>query len=360
MPLDRAFAHPWLLWLLAVPPVLSVLALLARRRRRKALARLGRVSTLAALTARRPFMLFLQAGCRTLGLPLLVLAAAGPQWGRDPLAVTAPGRDLVVVLDLSRSMLADDAVGVLSANRLGRACDGLMELANTVQKTGGHRLGLVVFAARPRVVCPLTHDYDHFRDAVAGLSPDDPRIAVAPGSEPPPSGTRIGAGLSLAVRLHDVDAQGFQDILLISDGDDPAGDQEWRRGIAVARDSRIPVYTVGVGDPDQGARIPLVHGYLRHAGKEIWTRLQESPLQDIAARTGGLYTGARTDALPLAKLFAEQMEPRGGRESRDDEIAPYQQHSGLFFGAALFFLALELSVPSGGAGARNRSPCRFR
>ncbi|HZU39379.1 MAG TPA: VWA domain-containing protein [Gemmataceae bacterium] len=357
MSLDRAFAHPWVLWFLMVPPVLSLLALLSRYWHRQSLIHFGRIPALTALTSRGPLLRFLQASCRTIGVTLLVLACAGPQWGRQPVTATALGRDLIVVLDMSRSMLADDVVGSAAPNRLGRAQDGLQQLADVAQKRGGYRLALVVFASRAKVACPLTHDYDHFRDALASLDPDDPGIAPAIGSEPPSSGTRIGAALATAAELGDTQDQGYQDILLISDGDDPAQDQEWTKGIAAARDHQVPVYTVGVGDPAQGGRIPVGQGYLFHNGKEVRTRLQERPLEAIAARTGGSYTAARTGPLLLGKLLVDQIEPRGGREQQDEAIMPYVQHSAWFFAGAIVFLSLELlSRP---AGRRRRHPRRL-
>jgi Ca-activated chloride channel family protein len=341
----HAFATPWGLWLLAALPALAVVGAVGWWRRRRALARLGRMPALAGLTSVHPALRMLRGACRSTGLTLLILAIAGPQWGRDWDQATAPGRDLVVVLDMSRSMLADDVLGQSSPNRLGRAKDALFDLADTVQRRGGHRLGLVVFAARARVACPLTHDYDHFRDALAQADPTDPRIAPEVGAEAPASGTRMGEALSKAVEIHDPAAQGYQDILMISDGDDPARDNEWHeKGVTAARDHKIPVNTLGVGDAAKGGRIPFKNGYLHYDGQVVWTRLQEKPLEEIAKRTGGVYTSAGTKELRLGPLFLEQIEPRGGRETREDVVARYQQHSPWFFGPALALLAAEMSL----------------
>src|SRR5207245_5910345 len=87
------------------------------------------------------------------------------QEGRDCQQSTAPRRDLVAVLDLSRSMLAED----LLPNRFERGKQALEELSYAIQQRGGHRLALVAFAAQAKLVCPLTHDYDHFRAVLAGL-----------------------------------------------------------------------------------------------------------------------------------------------------------------------------------------------
>ena len=341
----HAFANPWALWLLAALPLLGVVGAVGWWRRSRALARLGRMPALAALTSVHPALRLLRGACRSTGLTLLMLGIAGPQWGKDSDQATAPGRDLVVVLDMSRSMLADDVLGQSSPNRLGRARDALLDLADTVQRRGGHRLALVVFAARARVACPLTHDYDHFRDALAQADPADPRIGPEVGADPPPSGTRMGEALRQAVETHDPAAQGYQDVLLVSDGDDPAGDNEWHeKGVNAARDHKIPVSTVGVGDPDQGGRIPVKNGYLHYDGQVVWTRLREKPLEEIAQRTGGVYTSAGTNEVRLGKLFLEQIEPRAGRETREDVVAGYRQHSPWFFAPALALLAAEMSL----------------
>src|SRR5207237_2309864 len=136
---------------------------------------------------------------RVLALLVLVVGIAGPQWGRDWDQSTAPGRDLVVVVDLSRSMLAQDVL----PNRLERAKKALEDLSQAVQQRGGHRLALVGFAARARVICPLTHDYDHFRAALAELDAANPHPDLRPSAAEAVSGTRIGLALATAVEVHD-------------------------------------------------------------------------------------------------------------------------------------------------------------
>src|SRR5262249_12247971 len=153
-----------------------VLLLMARRRRRRVLMHLGRLPALAALTENRRQWRFLRGLCLVLGLSALIAGIAGPQWGLEPEMNPAPGRDLVIVLDLSRSMLADD----VPPSRQERAKDALADFVeNTVKNHGGHRLALVAFAASAQVICPLTHDYDHFlaklRDLDAANLPRDLR-----------------------------------------------------------------------------------------------------------------------------------------------------------------------------------------
>jgi Ca-activated chloride channel family protein len=338
-------AHPWALGLLGLLPILGLFAVLSFRRSRRMLARWGSRSAVEALTSVRRRRRWLRSGCRLLALVLVIIAIAGPQWGREQNPPTAPGRDLVVVLDLSRSMLAQDVLGKTSPNRLGCAVDAVQDLLATVQRRGGHQLALVVFAARARIVCPLTHDYDQVRETLANLDPADPFLDIGPGPEGSPSGTRIGLGLTEAVRAHDPSSHGHQDIVLISDGDDPARDDEWRVGLKIVQEAAIIVHAIGVGDPDKGSLIPAgAEGQLLYQGKPVRTRLREKPLEEIARTTGGTYTPARTRAIRLGDVFREHIEPRGGRENAEDAPPVYRQHSAWFFGGALFFLAVGMTL----------------
>jgi Ca-activated chloride channel family protein len=335
-------ASPWALWLLVVLPVLAVLATFAAYRRRRALALLGNAPALHLIARRGRGRRLLRGLAVAVGLVLLVLGIAGPQWGQEPgrLGDVAVGRDVVVVLDLSRSMLAEQP------SRQERALRALRDLADTLQARGGHRVALVVFATHALVVFPLTTDYDHFRAALVQQDAASLPVSLrAQKDDVVQSGTRIGEALRVAVTVHDPHFKGGQDILLLSDGDDPAGDDEWAAGAAAAAAQGIPIYTVGLGDPRTASPIPLVSGYLRHQGRVVTTRLAERPLAEIARRTRGVYFPAHTGALPLGRLFRQVIEPRGTRPPGDTgELAlpQYQQRYAWFFGPALALLALTV------------------
>jgi Ca-activated chloride channel family protein len=330
------FSSPIFFALTAVLPVLALLGWRAHRRRKAALMLLGNAPVLGAAPARRDKPGGLRALCFSLGLTLLVTGAAGPQWGWDR-AESAGGRDVVTVLDMSRSMSAEQP------SRFERAKAAIDDLSREVQRRGGHRLGLVVFAGGAKTVCPLTHDYDHFREVLEQLEVNEPPEELQPASGG--SGTRIGAGIREAVQTaHDDRFRGFQDIILISDGDDPARDEEWRAGVSAARERGIPVHTIGIGDPEQGSVIPTDDGPLRRADKPVLTKLEEKPLQEIARLTSGKYVAAHTKALPLGELFRSRIEGRAGHE--DEEAASalqvFRPRFKWFLGPALFLLALEM------------------
>jgi Ca-activated chloride channel family protein len=277
----------------------------------------------------------------TAGLILLVLGIAGPQWGRRPLRAEelAPGRDLVVVLDLSRSMLAEQP------SRQERALAALGDLADALQARGGHRVALVVFAAHARLVFPLTTDYDHFRDALTHQDADNlPRALHPHAGDLAASGTRIGEALRTAVLAHDPVNKGAQDILLVSDGDDPAGDEEWSAGVEAARALAIPVYTVGIGDPAAASSIPTRNGSLMHKGMPVTTRLEEKPLEEMARRTHGRYLPARTNGVALGKWWRSMIASGRGRQPTEapEALPLYRPRYAWFFAAALGCFALGL------------------
>jgi Ca-activated chloride channel family protein len=347
----------WLAWpdgltLLVVLPLLGVAAFLARWRRRRRLLRLGRLPALAALTDRRGRWQGLQNFLWLLALTTLVVGLSGPQWGFDLDAAAAPGRDLVVVLDVSRSMLTDDVPPDL--NRFEHARKAVGELADVVQKRGGHRLALVAFAGRAVVVCPLTPDFNHFREKLADLDLDalPPELAPLPTDV---SGTRIGAGVRVALTAGDSRFPEALAVLLLSDGDDPAHDpNEWLRGADEAKKAGVPVYTVAVGDPEKASPVPGPDGRpLFFDQQPVRSRLDEQPLKEIANRTGGTYTLGGTKPLPLAWLFRTTIEPGLQRDLKEDFQPPMQPRFVWFLGPALVLLILEMTV-----GGRAPKPVR--
>jgi Ca-activated chloride channel family protein len=326
------FAHSYALALLLLLPLLGLLNYLASRWRRATLAKIGRPAAVTGqLTHPRP-------GRRWLGLAyplawvLLVVGIAGPCWGKSDEAGVAVGRDLVIIIDLSRSMLADDMSNSQNRTRWEAARAGALDLLQAVARRGGHRVAVVVFASKPKVICPLTTDYEHVRAVLEDIDGDHPPPEIRPGRDPNvTSGTRIGATLVAAVQAHDERFPGSQDIILISDGDDPAPDEEkeWLHGVAAAHAARIPVHTVGVGDPTQ-KRVVFIQNE-----PQFETPMREEPLEEIANQTGGHYVPSRRDVPSLGEFFRTRVEPNPTREVSDDKIPQPKEHYPWFFAPAL-------------------------
>lgn len=332
------FARPDWLWLLVGWPLIVGLGWWSRAARRRRLLDFGVGAAVAR--ARSPK---LAGALFSLGYVALAVGAAGPRWGVGPAEDAAPGRDIVVVLDMSRSMSAEDMVAGHGGggSRWRAAVESLTRLAASLRRRGGHRVGLVVFAARPKLVCPLTADIDFFTTKLSGLDIGYPPPGVGFGPGRADSGTRIGAALRRAVEAHDSRFGSFQDILLVSDGDDPAGDREWRVGLRAAQGARVPVHAVGLGDPERGAVIPGDGGPLRFDGRPVRSRLREEPLLDTARLTDGLYLPSRTRVPDIVGFFERRVETQAGRELPGAKLPQPIDRSVWFLSpaAGLLFLA---------------------
>jgi Ca-activated chloride channel family protein len=314
------FAYPEALWALLIVPLLVILLYVGGRFRRAALVRFASMEAIAQLSTLNRRRRGRGRICFGLAVMLLIVTGAGPRWGKGESSIIF-GRDLVIVLDLSRSMLTPDMNDANNVERWQAAQAGIHDLVEQVRKKGGHRLGLVVFAAKAWPVCPLTADYDHFLMRLDEFSPLAPPLELQPlPNETFLSGTRIGAGIKEGVvQLHDPRFPGYQDLLLISDGDDPAADRdrEIQSGIAAAIDARIPVFVVGVGDPHNVISIIVPSD---RGDELVVSELQEAPLKEIARRTEGEYLPAQRQTPKLGDFFRTKIELRPGRDLPEDLI----------------------------------------
>ncbi|HEY1187091.1 MAG TPA: VWA domain-containing protein [Gemmata sp.] len=314
------FARPFALWLLLLLPLLGLLNRFAARRRKRAIASIGRPAAVAGLlTHARPTRRWLGLAY-PLAWGLLILGVAGPRWGKSDEPGIAIGRDVVIVIDLSRSMLAEDMDSPQAKTRWEGARAGALDLLGAMARRGGHRVGVVVFASRPKVLCPLTTDYKHARAVLEAIDGQYPPPECKAGADPDlTSGTRFGSALVAAVGTHDARFKGAQDIFLISDGDDPEeGDREWVKGANAARTANIPVYTVGVGNP-------TVPTFPDPDALDFNTKLEDAedkPLKLIAGETQGRYESARTGAPRLGEFFLNHVEGQKPRVILGEDQVP--------------------------------------
>jgi len=334
------FAHPEFLWLMPLLGLVGLTALWGRRQKQKAMFLLGRAGAVQKMLLVEPRARRWRSWCVFLALPLVLIGAAGPRWGRDVSQESVQGHDVVVLLDVSHSMLAEQP------SRQERALRALRDLADHLQKRGGQRLALVVFAAQPHLVFPLTHDYDHFRQALGNIEAGDLPVEIRPPAHnPPSSGTRIGAALRLAVKAFETETNSPRALLLLSDGDDPARDEkEWLQGVHDARALQIPVHTIGFGDPKNESAIFVNGEFLRYDNKIIKTRLEEAVLHEIAGRTGGTYVPAQTSNLALGTLLPTILKNNANDPTTRSLAALPVLHprQGWFLGLALALFTVAL------------------
>jgi Ca-activated chloride channel homolog len=323
-------------YLLALVPALLALYAYAFRRQRRALAAFVAHDLsprlLPAVAGQRRW---LRAGCLIGAVVCLVIALMQPEWGRGATELPLRGRDVIVLLDVSHSMLAEDVL----PSRLAQAKAAARSLALAVQQDGGHRLGLLTFAGRADVQCPLTRDYGLFLKRLEDATSD----AVAR------RGTSIGAAVRQAVRAFGELTPGYTDLVLISDGEDHQSlPLEAAQMLGMLQ---VSLTTVGVGDPDRSAPIPIAHddrgtGYLVHNGEEVRSRMRSGLLVGMAEAAGGGYINGHAGPARLDVWYADHLADQPRREyeaATSRELAPQY---GYFVMLAIVLLLLETALRS--------------
>lgn len=278
------------LWVI-VPLVLIYLYVDKRGRifasRDKALA--ARTISGRVYTSLRAMRIFKQV-LFSLGIAFLIFAMAGPKWGMKEQLVERKGIDIVLALDLSKSMLATD----ISPSRLERA---KLELSRFIDSRQGDRIGLVAFAGGAVVACPLTVDYLAAKNFLRSLNTDIM----------PQGGTDIAGAIKISSDLMKGYAGREKVIVILTDGEDTAGDP-----VAVAEDAAsegISIYALGFGSRD-GSPIPIygkngkVADYKKDkGGKTVISRLDGKLLADIAnSGRGKSFMGSSAVASLAAEL----------------------------------------------------------
>lgn len=341
--------RPSWLWLVVVPVVLAAIEWFLRRRGRAAVARIGPAIAVEALSRDRPPRPRTARFTHSLAWSCLAIGIAGPRWGDGDADGVAVGRDFACCIDLSRSMLADD--GADAKARWQVAVEAAGELIDGLRSRGGHRVSVTVFAARATTLVPLTTDYDHAKSKLAELNGRFPPPTIRPDRDDFPSGTRIGTGVTAAIGTFDSRTGRTRDVLLFTDGDDPAGDDEWRGGLAAARRADVPVHVVGIGDPNQSSLIPLGREVLEFTGPDdrrdvVRTTLNESPLMTIAAESRGQYLAARRQRPAWTPFLRDVVDGGATRELAEWQLPQKRSRTAWFYltAAALFAMGWLLNV----------------
>ncbi|MES2468873.1 MAG: VWA domain-containing protein [Verrucomicrobiota bacterium] len=327
------FARP--LWLYAGPVVcLTVAWLFTRfdRRRETDLAKLVHPRFRARLLPGvSPRLVRVKRALWLGGLLLLFIAAAGPRKGYELREVKRRGIDLLFAVDTSRSMLAED----LSPNRLERARLGIHDFISRLE---GDRVGLVPFAGSAYALCPLTSDYDAFRESLDALDTD----------LIPKQGTDVASAINEAARLFDEQGNNHRILVLITDGEDLQGD-----ALDAAREQAkegMTIYPVGVGSTT-GVTIPVHYANGRsdlirdQSGNPVTTKLDEASLRKIAEATNGLYVPMGRGAEGLDSIYREKLRlvPKNELEGRMEKI-PLERYEWPL-ALALLCLIMEFLLP---------------
>jgi len=324
------FENPDYFYLLLIIPVATLLFIWSRVQRRRNLKMWGDDRLVEGLipdySPSRPILRFI---VWNLALVMLVIAAANPQIGSKLVKVKQKGIDMVVCLDVSNSMLAQD----VQPNRLENA---KLAITKLVDQLKGDRIGIVVFAGKAYIQLPITSDYAAARMFISKISTD----------LVPTQGTAIAEAIRMAHESLTSETRS-KAIIIITDGEDHEGNVIEATEKAAA--DGIRVYTLGIGSPD-GAPIPIiapdgsVAGYRKDSdGNTIITRLDEVTLQKIASTGNGIYIRSANTNQALRKIFEEI----GKLEKTEFDTRLFSEYDNRFYyflWIALVLLITELFI----------------
>jgi len=323
------FATPQFFWLLLVLPALALFFWRVSRRRQHLLAQFIQARLLSALTvgvstARRKIRFTLLL----LAVALLIVTLARPQYGFDLQKVEQRGLDIVVAIDTSKSMLAED----IAPDRLERAKLAALDL---MQRAKPDRLGLVAFAGDAFLECPLTFDDTAFQQSVQALNVNTL----------PLGGTSLAAAIQTAQTAFK-EGDHFKVLVLFTDGEDNVNSGEALAAAQDAAKAGLKIFTIGIGTA-QGdlLRVTDANGnsdYIRDAdGNVVKSHLNETLLRQIAAATGGFYLPLR-GANTMEMLYERGLAPLPKSEGEERLVRRYHEQYQWPLAAAILLLLTEM------------------
>jgi Ca-activated chloride channel family protein len=323
------FANPEYLYLLLLLPVMIALFIINEFRRRNSLKKLGETFLIGKLIPEisriRPAIKFL---FQILAIAAAVIMLARPQFGSRIEEVKKQGVEVIIALDVSNSMLAED----IQPNRLTRAKQAISKLVDNLEND---KIGLIVFAGDAYTQIPITTDYVSAKMFLSTINPD----------MVPKQGTAIGAAIDLASRSFTPGEGKSKAIIIITDGenheDDPVASAE------KASKAGIVIHTIGIGS-SEGVPVPVGSGgkrdYLKDAdGSTVITKLDEDILKRIAVSASGNYIRASNSNIGLDEIFSDI------RKMKRDELestmyTEYNDQFQIFAAVAFFFLILDFII----------------
>ncbi len=326
------FAHPHLLWLLLVfPPALIAFFWWSWRKRQELAKQFIQARLLPGLISGvSPVRQKLRMAGVVLAVVCLILALARPQWGFTWEEVKQRGLDIVVAIDTSKSMLAED----IAPNRLARAKLAALDL---MQQAKSDRLGLVAFAGSAFLQCPLTIDDNAFRQSVEAL---DVNII-------PSGGTALAEAINVA-REAFKEGDNYKVLVIFSDGED--NDEGALAAAQKAAEDGLRIFTVGVGTAEgELLRVKDAKNrtdYIRDdQGNVVKSRLNENLLQEVAFATEGRMYLRLAGAKTIDSLYEQGLAPLPKSEGQEKLVKQYHERYHWPLTAAILFLLFEMLLP---------------
>ncbi len=323
------FAYSEFLWGLLIIPVLALFFIWSRYSRKRALQRFGNKTALEELmplaSKNRPLFKFI---ILILALSFFIIGSARPQFGSKLKKVQREGVEIIIALDVSNSMMAED----IQPNRLDRAKRAISRM---IDRLKDDKIGLIVFAGDAYVQLPITSDYNSAKLFLEAINTDIM----------PRQGTAIGTAIKRAITSFTPEGIANKAIIVITDGENHEDDPLTAAKEAVERG--IVVHTIGMGLP-QGTPIPVIRNgqteYMRdNNGNVIITKLDESMLEQISAAGNGIYVRANNAQIGLNVLF-EEINKLEKEEIDTLVYSEYDDQFQYFFAIGVLLLLLDLVI----------------
>jgi Ca-activated chloride channel family protein len=307
-----SFGRPEFLWLLLASGLLGLWIRRGQRRRERSWRLLAQPGSAPSDGSAVIFVSIL----------LLILALAQPRFGSGRIRPAEAGQDVLLLIDVSLSMAAEDAV----PDRLAMAITAAESLVEELGSTPASRVGVVAFAGRGVLRCPLTENLGAVIEALRRLTPGSIR----------PGGTNLGAALEAALEaIGPVELEGNRTVVLFSDGEDHEG--TWPRWIEPLRRRGVMVHTVAIGDSEGGHPIPTGPDRqpMKHRGDVVLTRRIDTALAEIAQQTDGAFVPAGRATLDLGRLYQDRIAPVASRRREERRLPDLPERFPLFLAAAV-------------------------
>ncbi|MDO9110911.1 MAG: VWA domain-containing protein [Desulfatirhabdiaceae bacterium] len=325
------FSQIEMLFLIWAIPVFFLVVVYGMKTRQNILARFASPKGLGVIapdagTGRR----WIKAGLVLCSLFFICLALSGPQYGYKWQTIEQKGVDIIVAIDLSRSMLATD----IQPTRLDRAKREIYDLLSMLK---GDRMGLVAFAGTAFLQCPLTLDYEAFHIFLNSLTPDFMPIG----------GTDISGALAASLSAFDLKATSQKAVILITDGEN-TGKADPLEAAEIARKAGVKLFCIGVGS-NEGVPIPSETGGIKkdRSGNIILTRIDEETLKKMAVLTGGAFVRSVAGSMDLDVIYTNEI--RGKIEASTlstDKKQIWEDRFQWVLALAVIALGAELFVPA--------------
>jgi Ca-activated chloride channel family protein len=267
------------------------------------------------------------------GFISIVIALTEPKWNPQAQKIKRQGRDVGILLDTSRSMLAED----IRPNRLERSKIAIRDLLDILK---GDRIAIVTFAGNSTIKCPLTQDYAFVRMALADISTESTSRG----------GTMIGDCIRKATEeVFDKQSREYKDIILITDGEDH--DSFPVQAAEKAAADGIRIIAIGLGDENEGSRIPITgpngeRTFLKYKGEEVWSKVDGDMLREVVYATeGGKYLSVEPGTtLDLGQIYESLIASAQKRELESTTMLKYDEKFQIFVALGLALIICEVFI----------------